>query len=47
MLREFVCPRNDRFFLFALALFKLQEIPESFLSDPTECPGEPGKKDVM
>jgi hypothetical protein len=32
---------------FALVLFKFKAIPESILSYPNECPGEPGKKDVM
>jgi hypothetical protein len=32
---------------FSFVLFNFKAIHESFLSYPHECPGEPGKKDVM
>jgi hypothetical protein len=35
------------FFLFPLFNFDFKAIHERFLSYPNECPGEPGKKDVM
>jgi hypothetical protein len=47
MLRERVCVRFTLSVFFAIVLFDFKAIHERFFSYPNECPGEPGKKDVM